>query len=202
MLLIAVTISIEPRFLPVWPSPPRVSLVSFITEREEGWKPDKKFLELETFASAMIFNWLRSAKCDLRAGFNTMNSLGPTRAKAANALSTRAARARVLVVRTMTRQNIGSSQCKSQILENGVVATALRSVLLSGVYSELFEFTLFEYFILLWSGFTTGLKLMIYLTNFPSLRLFPYVEGGGRGCTGVVCLINTSLLTWCESVVK
>lgn len=78
-----------------------------------------------------------------------MNSLGPTRAKAANALSTRAARARVLVVRTMTRQNIGSSQCKSQILENGVVATALRSVLLSGVYSELFEFTLFEYFILL-----------------------------------------------------
>ena len=109
---------------------------------------------------------------------------------------------RVLVVRTMTRQNIGSSQCKSQILENVVVATALRSVLSSGVYSELFGFTLFEYFILLWSGFTTGLKLMIYLTNFPSLRLFPYVEGGGRGCTGMVCLINTSLLTWCESVVK
>ena len=52
--------------------------------------------------------------------------LGPTRANAANALSTRAASAfsRVLVVRTMTRQNIGSSQCKSQILENGVVATA------------------------------------------------------------------------------
>ena len=199
MLLIAVTISIEPRFLPVWPSPPRVSLVSFITEREESWKPDKKFLELETFASAMIFNWLRSAKFDLRTGFNTMNSLGPTRAKALNALSTRAASAfsRVLVVRTMTRQNIGSSQCKSQILENVVVATALRSVLSSGVYSELFGFTLFEYFILLWSGFTTGLKLMIYLTNFPSLRLFPYVEGGG-----MVCLINTSLLTWCESVVK
>ena len=70
-----------------------------------------------------------------------MNSLGPTRAKAANALSTRVASAfsRVLVVRTMTRQNIGSSQCKSQILENVVVATALRSVLSSGVYSEFFQ---------------------------------------------------------------
>ena len=87
----------------------------------------------------------------MRTGFNTMKSLRPTRAKAANALSTRAASAfsRFLVVCTMTRQNIGSSQCKSQILENGVVATALRSVLSSGVYSELFEFTLFQYFILL-----------------------------------------------------